>query len=366
MRTGPPQSRPAPAARCGRERRRRSRPQGFTLVELMAVMAIASLCLTLWFGPWGQTRARAERRDAARQFVEELNAARALALRSGQPVRVSFSDPGWGLVPDERGQGESSPPPRGYGSCAFTVPGDPTQYACLISTPAGPIPGVSNARSGTMTGRWTGGAGLLWKELPARVTLDSPLIDSWQTEGAEVFAAAYFALPARVWSANAQTSGASGSASTAAAVSSSSSAGSGSNPNTDSKDGPVPDPAAPWTNDYALTPWPASPLPAWRASSNEAELPDLSRRRASTETGVWGQGALVHAWPAAQEKPRFKWALPGIEFTAGGAVIAPLSESGKPEPIRFYFKRGQLPGADCVILDPLTGRAVLTEEDEEA
>jgi type IV fimbrial biogenesis protein FimT len=75
-----------------RHRIRRSR--GFTLIELMVVVAMVAILATLAAPSWTQIRIRSNIRSAVNDFTSSLYLARAEAVRLNVPVTVCPSDDG--------------------------------------------------------------------------------------------------------------------------------------------------------------------------------------------------------------------------------------------------------------------------------
>ncbi len=66
--------------------------KGFTLIEILVVMALFALIATMVFSSVGKSRLERRNRDFSRSFVGLVKRARTLAVSKGAPVSVRLSD----------------------------------------------------------------------------------------------------------------------------------------------------------------------------------------------------------------------------------------------------------------------------------
>ncbi len=96
-------------------------PPGFTLIEILVVLAIMGIAMAIAIGHGPMRSARLEMRAGAGQFADALRRAEALAISSGAPVNVVIDT-------RRRLYATDATPPRGFapGLAITVLPGTQT------------------------------------------------------------------------------------------------------------------------------------------------------------------------------------------------------------------------------------------------
>lgn len=312
----------------------RAAQRGLSIIELLSVIAILAILMTLAGNVINGTADGVRQKDAASNVMQRLREARELARREQVRVRWVFQ-PQAELDPNiPKGH---QPPRHSHALYVFRVPSGATQT--VMSDVTGNLRSMnasgvwlpaSQPLPETLVGRWEWVRGFnSWTPIGDGLEIRGELLDRWQKQKPDEFAAENYYTPDSTWREDAWPAEMNESA------------------------------RSMFPQDYARVPFPhvfeRLVAPLW----DSTRVFDPVKREMISARELWGDREIEQFAVNFSESYR-TWALPGIEFRPDGSVAAEREDT--VESLRVEIgKSGSTNGPKIAILVDLLDGTVRLE-----